>query len=142
MPAGSAAAAAQSLGLDEVAGIRLESAEVDVPSVLQEPGGPELAAMLETLDLEPSEVTLLVAVDPEGRLAIGHWELPGADADAILDAWAGAAGSSWDRVTLAGAAALAGIGPDGGTAWATAADGVFRYISTDDRALAEAAAAP
>ena len=139
-PNASAGAAAQSLGLEVIAGIELESATYDVPSVLEQEGGPELAAMLETLGLEPSEVSLLVAVDPGGRLAIGHWELPGADAASILAAWAAAAAGDWEETTLAGLPALAGRGPDGGTAWATAADGVFRYISTDERVLAEASA--
>lgn len=143
-PEGSGAAAAgggttSGFSLDRVAGIDLEVSPLTVPESLDLDGGPQLAAMLEALGLGPSQVGLTVAVDPAGRLAIGHWQLPGASADAILDAWAGASG--WAETTLGGRPGLSGTGPDGGSAWASAADGVFLYISADDRSLADAAAA-
>jgi hypothetical protein len=126
--------------LERIGGLELDVAPLAVPEALDVEGGAELAAMLAELDLAPAEVGLTVAVDPGGRLAIGHWQLPGADAGRILDAWARAAGG-WSSETLAGRPALAGRGPDDGLAWAAAADGVFLYVSTDDRALAEAAVA-
>jgi hypothetical protein len=112
----------------------------DVPDVLGGEGGAQLSTMLETLGLEPADVRLVIAVDPAGSLGIGRWELPGADADAILSAWDDASRGDWQSETLAGEPALFGRGPDGSRAWATARDGIFLYIATDDPSLAEAAA--
>jgi hypothetical protein len=131
---------AEAQGLQHVGGLDLQVASYDVPDVLDAEGGAELAAMLNTLGLRPTDVGLVIAVDPGGGLAIGRWELPDRDAGAILAAWGDAAGGDWDSETIAGRPALSGHGADGSLAWATAADGVFLYIVTDDRDLAEAAA--
>ena len=122
-----------------VGDLELEVVPYQVPEFLDAAGGVELGAMLDTLDLDTSEVSLVIAVDPAGTLAIGLWQLPDRGASAILSAWEGAAGSAWRSDTLAGEAALSGRGPDGSTAWAVARDDVFLYVATDDRSLAEAA---
>ena len=132
---------ADARGLEEVGGLELQVAAYDVADVLDAEGGAELMAMLETLDLSPGDVSLVVAVDPGGRLAIGQWRLPGRDAGTILSAWEAAAGSGWESETLAGQPALSGRGADGSVAWATARDETFLFVVTDDRSLAEAAAA-
>ena len=142
-PSGDAAfgtAPPEARGLEQVGGLDLEVASYEVPDVLDAEGGDELSAMLEALGLQPENVSLVIAVDPAGSLAIGRWELPGSNAGAILSAWDEAAGGDWQSQTLAGEPALSGRGVDGDHAWATARDGVFLYIVTDDRALAEAAA--
>lgn len=139
-PGTSSAASADAIGLERIGGVELQVASYDVPDVLDAAGGDELTSMLETLGLQPADVSLEIAVDPAGSLAIGRWQLPDRDADDILAAWGAAAGSGWRSENLAGQPALSGLGPDGGAAWATARDGVFLYIVTDDRDLAEAAA--
>ena len=121
-----------------VDGVELQVAAIAVPDALDGLGGPELRAMLDALDLQPSDVSLVVAVDRGDRLAIGRWSLPDRSADAILEAWADAAGDGWARLEIGGGA-LAGAGPDGSRAWATAHDGVFVYVVSDERSLAEAA---
>ena len=136
----SASVPAEARGLERVGDIRMQVASYDVPDVLEGEGGEQLSAMLAAVGLEPADVRLVIAVDPAGSLAIGRWELPGADAGAILSAWDEASGDEWQADTLAGQPALHGRGPDGGRAWATARDGVFLYIATDEPALAEAAA--
>ena len=127
-------------GVERIAGLELRVASFAVPEALDAEGGAELAAMLDTLGLQASDVLLEVAIDPEGSLSIGRWQVPGAGADAILAAWEEAV-DGWTTTTLAGRDALMGRGVDGGRAWATASDGLFVYIVTDDRDLAEAAAA-
>ncbi|MGH2445418.1 MAG: hypothetical protein ACRDGD_05190 [Candidatus Limnocylindria bacterium] len=139
-PSGSGDAAGAALGLDRIGDLELQSTSYSVTDALEAEGGEELALMLESLGLEASGVELVIAVDPDGAVGISHWQLPGADAGEILSAWEAAADGSWRSETLAGAPALAGEGPDGGSAWATARDGVFLYVTTDDRTLAEAAA--
>jgi hypothetical protein len=136
----SASVPAQARGLERIGDLDMQVASYEVPDVLGGEGGAQLSAMLETLGLEPADVSLVIAIDPGGSLAIGRWELPGADAGAILSAWDEASGGGWQTETLAGAPALYGRGPDGGRAWATARDGVFLYIATDEPSLAEAAA--
>jgi hypothetical protein len=131
---------AEARDLEQVGGLELQVASYDVPDVLDAEGGAELGAMLDSLGLQPTDVGLVIAVDPDGSLAIGRWELPDRDAGAILSAWGGAAAGDWDSETLAGQPALSGRGADGSLAWATARDGIFLYIVTDDRDLAEAAA--
>ena len=132
---------AGSPNVESIAGLELQVATYPVPDVLDGEGGAELAAMLETLGLLPADVGLEVAIDPAGTLSIGRWQLPGRDADAILSAWDEAVDGAWASETLAGAAALSGRGADGSRAWAISRDGLLVYIVTDDRDLAEAAAA-
>jgi hypothetical protein len=136
----SASVPAEARGLERVGDLDMQVASYDVPDVLEGEGGAQLSAMLAALGLEPADVGLVIAVDPAGSLAIGRWELPGANAEAILSAWDEASGGDWQSESLAGAPALYGRGPDGGRAWATARDGVFLYIATDEPSLAEAAA--
>jgi hypothetical protein len=131
---------AEAQALEHVGGLDLQVAAYDVPDVLDAEGGAELGAMLDNLGLQPADVGLVIAVDPADSLAIGRWELPGRDAGSILAAWDDAAGGDWEPETIAGQPALSGHGADGSLAWATARDGVFLYIVTDDRDLAEAAA--
>lgn len=126
--------------VESMAGLELQVASYPVPDVLDGAGGAELAAMLETLGIQPADVDLEVAIDPAGTLAIGRWQLPGRDADAILSAWGEAVDGTWASETLAGANALSGRGTDGSRAWATARNGLLIYIVTNDRDLAEAAA--
>lgn len=126
---------------DRVGEIDLEAVSYRVPDALDGVGGPQVAAMLEALDLAPTDVTLAMAVDRDGRLDIGRWELPGREADAILAAWKAAAGSGWQPQTLAGEPALMGRGPDGRQAWVVARDGLFLYIVTDDPNLGAEAVA-
>ncbi|MGH2416850.1 MAG: hypothetical protein ACRDFY_00815 [Candidatus Limnocylindria bacterium] len=130
-----------SLAVERIADLDLQVAAYDVPTVLEGEGGELLAAMLATLGLEPNDVELEIAIDPDGSLAIGRWRLPERRADEILSAWDEAVDGAWATATLAGEDALSGRGSDGSRAWATARDGVFVYIVTDDRELAEAAAA-
>ena len=130
-----------SLAVERIADLELQVAAHDVPEVLEGEGGEQLAAMLDTLGLEPNDVKLEIAIDPDGSLAIGRWQLPDRDAGEILSAWDEAVAGAWASATLAGEDALSGRGSDGSRAWATARDGVFVYIVTDDRELAEAAAA-
>jgi hypothetical protein len=131
---------AEAQGLERVGDLDMQVSSYDVPDVLEGERGEQLSAMLDAVGLEPADVRLVIAVDPAGSLAIGRWELPGADAGAILSAWDEASGGDWQSDTLAGEAALHGVGPDGSRAWATARDGVFLYIATDEPSLAEAAA--
>jgi hypothetical protein len=84
---------------------------------------------------------LEVAIDPERRLDIGRWRLPDRDAEEILAAWDEAVDGNWTPVKLDGHDALRGRGTDGSNAWVTARDNLFLYIVTNDRSLAEAAAA-
>src|SRR5690606_2899291 len=63
--------------LDHVGGIELEVARYELPDVLEGPGGPELTAMLSSLDLDRDDVAVTIAIDPAGRLAVGYWQLPG-----------------------------------------------------------------
>jgi hypothetical protein len=127
--------------VESIAGLELQVASYPVPEVIEGEGGAELAAMLETLGLRSADVDLEVAIDPAGTLAIGRWHLPGRNADAILSAWDEAVDGAWASETFAGTDALSGRGADGSRAWVTARDGLFLYIVTDDRDLAEAAAA-
>lgn len=138
---GSGADPAAALIPDRIAGLELEVVSYPVPDRLDEAGGPLLATMLRALDLIPAGVSLVIAVDHAGRLAIGRWELPGRKADAIRAAWKEAAGTGWQSTTLGPESALTGHGPDGSQAWAVARDGVFLYLVTDDPQLAEEAAA-
>lgn len=126
---------------DRIGSLELKVVPYRVPSVLDEADGRQLATMLGALDLPPAAVSLVIAVDREGRLAIGRWELPGRGAEQIGDAWREAAGTGWRSAVLAGEAALTGRGPDGSLAWAVARDGVFVYVVTDDQRLAEEAVA-
>lgn len=121
--------------------LELQVGGFSVPESLDSTGGAELRAMLDELDLTPVETSLVVAVDAARTLAIGRWGLPDRAADAILSAWLDAAGGSWSRTRVGRVDALGGPGPDGSRAWATAGDGVFVYVVTDDRSLAEAALA-
>ena len=127
--------------LERIAGLELQVASYAVPDVLDGEGGARLAGMLETLGLRSSDVALQIAIDPGGSLAIGRWQLPGRDAGAILSAWDEAVDGAWASDTLVGADALSGRDPDGNRAWVTARDGIFLYIVTDERDLAEAASA-
>jgi hypothetical protein len=136
---GSAGAGAASL--DRIGGLELQVSSYAVPDRLEGEGGAQLAAMLEALDLRPQDVLLEVAIDPERRLDIGRWQLPDRDAEEILAAWGQAVGGAWTEESLAGQDALRGRGTDGSHVWVSARDGLFLYIITDDRALAEAAVA-
>jgi hypothetical protein len=127
--------------VEQIAGLELQVASYAVPDVLEGEGGARLSAMLEALDLGPEDVLLEIAVDPDRRLDIGRWQLPGRGAGAILAAWDDAIDGEWTQDTLAGQDALRGRGTDGSQAWVTARDGLFLYIITDDPELAEAAAA-
>ena len=138
---GSGAQPAGAVIPDRIGNLKLEVVSYRVPDGLAGPGGEQLATMLRALDLTPAAVSLVIAVDRAGLLAIGRWELPGKEANAILAAWKDAAGTSWRSATLGGEPALAGRGPDGSQAWAVARDGVFVYVVTDDPPLAEAAVA-
>ena len=126
---------------DRVGDLDLEVVSYRVPDVLDAVGGPQLEAMLGTLGLAPADAAVVMAVDRAGLLAIGRWELPGKDAEAILGAWKEAAGSGWESAPLGGEPALTGRGPDGRQAWAVARDGVFVYVVTDDPGLAAEAVA-
>jgi hypothetical protein len=121
--------------------LELQVGGFSVPESLDGTGGEELRAMLDDLGLTPLDISLVVAVDAARTLAIGRWGLPGRASDSILSAWLGAAGGTWSRTRVGRVDALGGPGPDGSRAWATAADGVFVYVVTDDRSLAEAALA-
>jgi len=138
---GSGAQPAGAVIPDRIGNLELEVVSYRVPDGLAGPGGEQLATMLRALDLTPAAVSLVIAVDRAGLLAIGRWELPGKEADAILAAWKDAAGTGWRSATLGGEPALAGRGPDGSQAWAVARDGVFVYVVTDDPPLAEEAVA-
>lgn len=124
-----------------IASLDLDVVSYQVPDVLAEPDDRQLAAMLRALDLAPAEVSLVIAVDRAGLLAIGRWGMPGRNADAILAAWKEAAGTGWQTVSLGAEPALSGRGPDGSRAWAVAREGVFVYVVTDDPELAEQAVA-
>jgi hypothetical protein len=126
---------------DRVGDLDLEVVSYRLPDALGGVGGPQLEAMLGSLDLTSADVSVVMAVDRAGRLAIGRWELPGKDAEAILAAWEEAAGSGWQSALLGSEPALAGRGPDGRQAWAVARDGVFVYVVTDDPGLAAEAVA-
>lgn len=129
-------------GLDRIGGLKLESTAYPIADALAAEGGEELGVMLDQLGLEPEEVELTIFVDAGSSVGISHWALPGADAEEILAAWAAADPSGdWRSASLDGVPSLEGHGPDGSTAWATARDGVFLYVTTADRSLAESAAA-
>jgi hypothetical protein len=138
---GSAVDPARALLPDRIGTVELEAVTYRLPDALDDAGGPQLAAMLGALGLTLADVTLVIAVDRAGLLAIGRWELPGKEAGAILAAWKSAAGPGWQPATLAGEPAIAGRGPDGKQAWAVARDGVFVYVVTEEPQLAEEAVA-
>ena len=119
----------------------LEIASYPVEDALAAEGGGAIGSMLEALGIDPADVELTLAVGPGGDPTISDWRLPGASAEAILEAWAESAPGPWSSATLAGAPALAGDGPDGSSAWAVAGDGRFVYIRTDDLVTAEEVAA-
>ena len=127
--------------LTRLGGEDLEVASYPVVDALAAEGGAAIASMLDSLDLDPAEVDLTLAVAPGGDPTVSDWRLPGASAEAILDAWAAAGPGNWSSTTLAGRPALAGSGPDGSSAWAVAAEGRFLYVRTDDVDIAEEAAA-
>lgn len=121
--------------------LELQVASFSIPESLDGAGGEELRAMLDELELRPVDISLVVAVDAARTLAIGRWGLPGRSSEAIRSAWLDAAGESWSYTRIGRVDALGGPSPDGNRAWATAGDGVFVYVVTDDRSLAEAALA-
>lgn len=123
--------------LDRIGGAELEVASYPVAEALAAEGGDAVRRMLGSLDLDPAEVELTLAVAPEADPTISDWRLPGAEARAILAAWADAAPGAWSADELDGVPALSGRGPDGSSAWALAVDGRFVYVHTADRAVAE-----
>lgn len=153
LPAGSADAAASVGGaagtpgpsredpgsgdLGRPGGQDLEVVSYSVDEALSAEGGEAIGSMLSSLDVDRDAVDLTLAIGAGGEPTISDWRLPGASADAILDAWEEAGPGNWSSETLAGLPALTGEGPDGSTAWAIAVDGRFVYIRTDDLAIAE-----
>jgi hypothetical protein len=119
----------------------LEVASYPVVDALAAEGGAAIRSMLDSLDIDPAEVDLTLAVAPGGDPTVSDWRLTGLSAEAILDAWAAAAPGTWSSTTLSGQPALTGTGVDGSTAWALAADGRFIYVRTDDVDIAEEVAA-
>lgn len=115
----------------------LEVVTYSVEEALSAEGGEAIGSMLNSLEVDRDAVDLTLAIGAGGEPAISDWRLPGASADAILDAWEGAGPGNWSSVTLAGLPALSGEGPDGSSAWAIAVDGRFVYVRTDDLAIAE-----
>lgn len=115
----------------------LETAPYPVEDALAADGGVAVASMLRALGVDPADVDLALAVGAGGDPTISDWHLPGASAEAILAAWRTSAPGSWSSTTLGDAAAMAGEGLDGSSAWAVATDGRFVYIRTEQRALAE-----
>lgn len=152
-PAGSADAAASIRGaaftpapsgedpgsgdLGRPGGQDLEVVTYSVEEALSAEGGEAIGSMLNSLEVDPDAVDLTLAIGAGAELTISDWRLPGASADAILDAWEATGPGNWSPVTLAGLPALTGQGPDGSPAWAIALDGRFVYIRTDDVAIAE-----
>ena len=152
-PAGSADAAASIVGatfkpapsredpgsgdLGRPGGQDLEVVTYSVEEALSAEGGEAIGSMLNSLEVDRDAVDLTLAIGAGGEPTISDWRLPGASADAILDAWEEAGPGNWSSVTLAGLPALSGEGPDGSVAWAIAVDGRFVYIRTDDLAIAE-----
>jgi hypothetical protein len=122
-------------------GVNLEVADYRVEEALAAEGGDAVASMLRSLEIDPGEVELRLAVAPGGDPTISDWHLPTGSAAEILEAWAESAPGTWSSTTLAGLPALSGQGLDGSSAWAMATDGRFVYIRTDDPALAIEAAA-
>jgi hypothetical protein len=123
-------------------GVDLEVADYGVEEALAAEGGDAVASMLRSLEIDPGDVELTLAVAPGGDPTISDWHLPTGSAADILEAWAESAPGTWSSTTLAGRPAMSGQGLDGSSAWAMATDGRFVYIRTDDPALAiEAAAA-
>lgn len=127
--------------LTRLGGEDLEVASYPVADALAAEGGAAIGSMLDALGIDPAEVDLTLAVAPGGDPTVSDWRLPGASAQAILDAWAAAAPGGWSSTTLSGRPALAGNGPDGSSAWAVAVDGRFLYVRTDDVDIAEEVAA-
>ena len=127
--------------LARLGGQDLEVASYPVVDALAAEGGAAIASMLDSLDIDPADVDLTLAVAPGGDPTVSDWRLPGAPAEAILEAWAAAGPGNWSSTTLSGQPALAGNGPDGSSAWALAVDGRFLYVRTDDVDIAEEVAA-
>jgi len=127
--------------LARLGGQDLEVASYPVVDALAAEGGPAIASMLDSLDIDPAEVDLTLAVAPGGDPTVSDWRLPGASAEAILEAWAASAPGAWSSTTLSGQPALMGSGVDGSPAWALAVDGRFLYVRTDDVDIAEEVAA-
>ena len=138
---GATPASASDGGLVGLGDLDLEVASYPVVDALAAEGGAAIASMLESLDIDPADVELTLAVAPGGDPTVSDWRLTGASAEAILDAWAAAAPGAWSSTTLAGRPALSGDGVDGSSAWALAADGRFLYVRTDDSDVAEEVAA-
>ncbi len=121
-----------------IGGVDLTVTTYDGPAEFEGSGADEFRAMLEELGVESRDVSLVMAVDGSGALAIGRWAIPGRNADTILSAWL-AATSGWVVVPLDQLPAATGTGPDGSRGWAAARDGVFIYVVAQDRSLAQAA---
>jgi hypothetical protein len=123
-----------------VAGLDLASVQYQAPEILGRRGGDLMRAMLARLGVEAATVRLTVGVDRARRLTIGVWEIPGATAPEIEDAWRAAAGQGWQLQDLSGRSVLTGPDPTGaGTAYTAADDGRFLYVVTAERPLAAAA---
>ncbi len=138
-PTASSSSTAGGIGGDlaRVGGADLEVASYPVEDALAAEGGDAIDSMLSALEMDPSDVELTLAVAPGGDPTISDWRMPGASADAILEAWGASAPGTWTSSSLDGVPALTGNGPDGSSAWVLAADGRFVYVRSDDQAIAD-----
>ena len=133
----SASVPPRSADLAEIGGVELTVVEYSVDDALAAEGGDAIGAMLDDLGVEPSDVELSLAVAPGGDPTISDWHMPGASAEAILDAWEASAPGAWEADSLSDVPALAGSGVDGSNAWVVASPDRLLYVRTDDRATAE-----
>jgi hypothetical protein len=124
----------------EVGGVRLVAAKYTAADILDRPGGALIRSLLASLGVDPASVQVTAGVDINERLAIGAWEIPGAGASALLDAWTKAAGDGWHGQSVAGESVLAGSDATSGEpAIVMARDGRLVYVVSAEPELIVAA---
>jgi hypothetical protein len=124
----------------EVGGVRLVAAKYTAADILDRPGGALIRSFLTSLRVDAATVQVTAGVDINERLAIGVWDIPGAGASSLLDAWTKAAGDGWHSQSVAGESVLAGSdATSGNPAYVMARDGRLVYVVSGEQALAVAA---
>jgi hypothetical protein len=124
----------------EVGGVRLVAAKYTAADILDRPGGALISSFLTSLGVDAGSVQVTAGVDINERLAIGVWEIPGAGASSLLDAWSRAAGDGWRGQSVAGESVLAGSDATSGEpAVVMARDGRLVYVVSAESELVVAA---